>query len=119
MRKWRFMRKWQDGTRLSLVIRRRFDDQAVGTVELRPNGEEADVSYVVDATMRGHGLASLALERLLEWAGRERGLRQANIACHVDNIASRRVAEKCGFLFVGRTGDELLFSREVIPPEPG
>jgi hypothetical protein len=26
--------------------------------------------------------------------------RRARLACHVDNVASRRVAEKCGFVLV-------------------
>lgn len=40
----RFAREWCDGTRFSLVIRRRSNSEAVGTVELRPVADEADVS---------------------------------------------------------------------------
>jgi RimJ/RimL family protein N-acetyltransferase len=109
----RFEREWRDGTRFSLVIRRRLDDEAVGTVELRPNGDEADVSYMVSPELRGQGLAPRALKALLAWGSGELGLRYANLGCHVDNTASRRVAEKCGFVFASRDGDELQFRRST------
>lgn len=109
----RFARDWRDGTRLSLVIRRRSNDEAVGTVELRPVGDEADVSYMVLAELRGHDLAPRALNALLAWASHELRLRYANLGCHVDNTASRRVAEKCGFVYVGRQDDELRFRRSI------
>ena len=108
----RFMREWDEGSRFALVIRRRADRLAVGTVELRPDVDETDVSYMVVAELRGQGLASRALGAMLDWAVRELGLRSARLACHVDNAASRRVAEKCGFEFIGRDGDELRFRRD-------
>jgi len=109
----RFAQDWREGTRLSLVIRQRSNEEAVGTVELRPVGDEADVSYMVAAELRGQGLAPRALKALLRWASHELGLRYANLGCHVDNAASRRVAEKCGFVYVGRQDDELRFRRSV------
>ena len=48
---------------------------------------------VCELPCRGH--ASRALEAMLAWGARELGLREAGIACHVDNVASRRVAETC------------------------
>jgi len=109
----RFRAEWQDGTRYSVAIRRLSDDEAVGSVELRPTGETADVSYMVAAGLRGRGLAPRALTAMLTWGARELGLSHATLACHIDNTASRRVAEKCGFVFVSRRGDELLFRRAV------
>jgi RimJ/RimL family protein N-acetyltransferase len=113
----RFAREWNDGTRFSLVIRRRLSGEAVGTVELRPKGSEADVSYMVVAEWRGKGLAQLALEALLTWGQRELRLQHANLSCHVGNAASRRVAEKCRFLLIERRGDELRFRRYIGHPE--
>jgi RimJ/RimL family protein N-acetyltransferase len=109
----RFGREWRDGTRSSLVIRRRTDGEAVGTVELRPVGDDADVSYMVSPELRGQGIAPRALKAMLAWGSRELGLRYANVGCPVDNTASRRVAEKCGFVFVSCQGDELRFRRAL------
>src|SRR2546425_418728 len=66
------------------------------------------------AELRGQGLAPRALEAMLAWGARELALREANLGCHVDNTASRRVAEKCGFIFVDRQGDELHFRRDLL-----
>jgi RimJ/RimL family protein N-acetyltransferase len=43
----RFAREWREGTRFSFAIRRCSDGVAVGSVELRPSGNEADVSYML------------------------------------------------------------------------
>ena len=108
----RFARDWREGTRFSLAIRRSSDGEAVGSVELRPTGSEADVAYLVAPELRGQGLAARALVALIAWGTRELGLRQVNLACHVENTASQRAAEKSGFTFVRREGDELHFRRE-------
>jgi RimJ/RimL family protein N-acetyltransferase len=112
----RFTHEWGDGSRFSLVIRRRSNAEAVGTVELRPDGDEADVSFMVAAELRGQGLAPLALEALLAWGHRELRLRRVNLGCHVENVGSRRVAKKCGFRFVELRGDELRFRRDLDAP---
>ena len=110
-----FAREWQEGRRFSLAIRRRSDGEAVGSVELRPTGSEADVSYMVAPELRAQGLASRALVALIAWGMRELGLRRFNLACHVENTASQRVAEKSGFVFVCQEGDELRFRRDTTP----
>ena len=68
---------------------------------------------MVGAELRGRGLAPMAVEAMLAWGARELGLRRAHVSCHVDNVAPRRVAEKCGFVFVARDGDELRFRRDI------
>lgn len=109
----RFRAEWAAGTRLSLAIRQRATGRAVGAVELRPHGDTVEVSYLVAPDHRGRGLASRALEALFEWAARELSVSSALIDCHVDNLASRRVAAKCGFEETGRDGDQLHFARRL------
>jgi RimJ/RimL family protein N-acetyltransferase len=104
---------WREGKQLNLAIRRRADGEAAGWVELRPAGGEAEVSYNVDADLRGQGIAPRALNAFLSWAAEHIGVRRARLACHVDNVASRRVAEKCGFVLAGREGDEYRFRRDL------
>jgi RimJ/RimL family protein N-acetyltransferase len=108
-----FIRGWKTGARLSLAIRRIADGEAVGTVELRPRGEEADVSYLVIPELRGQGLASRSVAAALAWGVKELGLRRARIGCDVENVASRRVAEKCGFVLIGKYGTDLVFVRDL------
>jgi RimJ/RimL family protein N-acetyltransferase len=109
----RFQREWRDGPRCSLAIRLRVDGQAVGAVELRPTGETADVSFVVAPEWRGRGLAPRALLRMLDWGKRELGLCKARLECSAENLASRRVAEKCGFVLESGEGDKLRFSLDL------
>jgi RimJ/RimL family protein N-acetyltransferase len=107
------LRAWREGRQHNLAIRRSSDGEAVGWVELQRAGEQAEVSYNVTAELRGQGIAPRALSALLVWAASQIGLRRAHLACHVDNVASRRVAEKCGFVFVGQDGDEYRFERDL------
>jgi RimJ/RimL family protein N-acetyltransferase len=109
----RLREEWRVGTRLSLAIREHAASVAIGAVELRPRGEEAEVSYLVEPASRGRGLASLALDALLGWARDELGLRRAVLTCHIENVASQRVAARCGFRFASRTGDELRYARSL------
>jgi len=111
------LRAWQEGRRLNLAIRRRSDGEAVGWVELRLADHEAEVSYNVTAGLRGQGIASRALQAFLTWAARQVGLRRAHLACHIDNLASRRVAEKCGFVLLGQQGEEYRFRQDLDPAE--
>ena len=111
----RFAREWDEGTRFSFAIRRCSNGEAVGSVEIRPRGSEADVSYMLAPELRGQGLASRALAALIVWGTRELGLWRIHLGCHVDNTASQRVAERCGFELVGRDGDELRFRRDTMP----
>jgi len=110
------LRDWREGRRLNLAIRRSSDGEAVGWVELRPDGEQAEVSYNVTAELRGQGIAPRALSAFLAWAASETGLRRAHLVCHTGNVASRRVAEKCGFVFAGQDGDEYTFDRNLRSP---
>jgi RimJ/RimL family protein N-acetyltransferase len=107
------LQAWREGRQLNLAIRRSPDGEAVGWVELQQSGEQADVSYNVTAELRGQGIAPRALSALLAWAASQIGLRRARLACHVDNVASRRVAEKCGFVLVSQDGDEYKFERDL------
>jgi RimJ/RimL family protein N-acetyltransferase len=104
---------WADGTRFCFTIRRRTDDVAVGTLELRRDGDTAEVSYFVIPAYRAAGLATRSLVRVLEWATEELRLRVALLTCSLENPASRRVAEKSGFALVAQVGDELRFRRDL------
>jgi RimJ/RimL family protein N-acetyltransferase len=65
--------------------------------------------------LRGQSLAARALVVLIAWGTRELGLQSVHLACHVDNTDSQRVAEKSGFVFVCREGDEPRFRRDTMP----
>ena len=92
------------GSALSLVIADADDGALVGTVGLlRPDWEHrtVEIGYWVAPWGRGDGAAARAVALLAPWAIRELGF--ARVACDVDadNAASRRVAERAGFVLDG------------------
>ena len=109
----RFQAEWDDGSRFSLAIRDRASGRAVGAVELRPCDDAMEVSYVVAPALRRRGLASRAVAAVLSWARRELNVGVVLLNCHPDNLASQKVAEKCGFREVGSDTSEMRFAREL------
>ena len=61
----------------------------------------AELGYMVVQAARGRGVATAALRLLTEWAFGELGLLRAELLISVDNTASKRVAEQCGYVREG------------------
>jgi RimJ/RimL family protein N-acetyltransferase len=86
----------------------------VGTVMLRDEGSgRAEIAYGAHPWARGRGYVVRALELLLDWGFRERGLRTVIWWANKGNWASRRVAWRLGFSFDG-TVREWLPQRGVL-----
>ncbi|MFG3406097.1 GNAT family N-acetyltransferase [Streptomyces sp. NPDC048142] len=79
------------------------DGEPLGNVVLKrpdPVSDCAEVGYWTTAQARGRGVASRALTALTDWAFThfaEQGLRRLELLHQVDNEASCRVAERCGY----------------------
>jgi RimJ/RimL family protein N-acetyltransferase len=88
-----------------------------GTVEL---------GYVVAAAARGRGVATETLRLLTEWAFADLGAQRIELQISVENDASKRVAERCGyrregvrrsvFVKLGRREDMEVWSRLHTDP---
>ncbi|TCC01528.1 GNAT family N-acetyltransferase [Kribbella soli] len=80
-------------------------ERVLGNVVLKEfadDGSTAEVGYWTAAWARGQSLAPRALDVLTEWAFgtfAARGLERLVLRHQVDNVASCRVAQKCGFAF--------------------
>jgi RimJ/RimL family protein N-acetyltransferase len=91
--------------RLLFGVWQRSDGRFLGEVGLHDidwDRGSAAVGYWLRASARGRRLIDEALERLQSHATRTLGVRhfEAHIAC--ENIASRRVAERHGYVLVGQ-----------------
>ena len=73
------------------------DGQLVGSIASFPSGDETEVTYWLDRSAWGRGIASRALELLLELVP----ARPLHARAASDNIASLRVLRKAGFAIVG------------------
>jgi predicted acetyltransferase len=76
-------------------------DEYVGRISLRHELTEAllewggHIGYVVRPSARGRGLASAALDGMLDVC-RDLGIDPVLVTCDVDNVASRRTIERAG-----------------------
>ena len=57
----------------------------------------AAIGYWLAAHARGHGVATHAVLLVARWAFEEVGISRVALTCGPDNLASQRVAERCGF----------------------
>lgn len=98
-------RDWADGRRFSWAVADQLDPVLIGVVELREvdlvDGR-AEASCWTRAGHRRAGAASESLSAVLNFGFNGIGLDQVIYRHAENNIASRRVAEKCGFVFSGR-----------------
>lgn len=90
---------WDDGRRAEFVAEDAATGTALGRVGLRW-GEPgvAEVGYWVDPHARNRGVGTAAVRVVCQWAVATAGIELIEWRCDADNIASRRVAEKAGFL---------------------
>ena len=90
---------WDDGRSAEFVAEDAATATRLGRVGLRM-GEPgaAEVGYWVDPRARQRGVATAALRAACRWAVTTAGIEFIEWRCEAGNIASRRVAEKAGFL---------------------
>ena len=94
----------RDGTRIGFAV----VDDATGKhlgMALAPVVEReaatAELGYIVARAARGRGVATAALDLLTDWALLELGLQRLELRISVGNTASKRVAERCGYVREG------------------
>jgi RimJ/RimL family protein N-acetyltransferase len=90
---------WDEGQRQEFVVEEASTETPLGRVGLgvRTSGS-AEIGYWVDPRARGRGVATDAVRAVCRWAFTTPDLELIEWRCEVGNIASRRVAEKAGFL---------------------
>jgi RimJ/RimL family protein N-acetyltransferase len=96
--------------------------------EIDREGGELELGYIVAREARGKGVASEILRLLTRWAFDELGAYRAYLIIDVENPASARVAERCGYRLEGvmrsihvkpgRRADAGLWSRLPGDPSP-
>ena len=96
--------------------------------EIDRAGGEVELGYIVAPTARGRGVATEILRLLTDWAFGELGAMRAYLVIDVENHASARVAEHCGYvregvmrsihLKQGERVDAGLWSRLPSDPDP-
>ncbi|GII56297.1 putative acetyltransferase [Planotetraspora thailandica] len=108
---------WETGSRFSFAVLGHDAGTPIGHVVVKVTGLEdpscsstAEVGYWTSAGVRGRGVAGRALETVSRWAlGSQRivPLVRLDLLHAVDNHASCRVADKCGYVL-----------QSVLPAQP-
>ena len=70
---------------------------AASVYDLLADQDRAGIGYWLAPRARGRGLATRALRLLSGWALEELSIARLELTCAPDNLASQRVAERCGF----------------------
>ena len=73
------------------------DDTNVGYVQLVPIEEGYEVGYHIGKQYTKNGYATEALKAFLEYMKEEKKLEKVYGICVSENMASRKVLERCGF----------------------
>lgn len=76
--------------------------RVLGSIGIRKNDDGVgEIGYWIRAEARGKGVMTQALVLLARWALTDEGLARVQLRADVENVASRRVAEKAGFRLEG------------------
>jgi ribosomal-protein-alanine N-acetyltransferase len=91
----------QDPTAVCFAIADRETDQLLGNLPVRLNDGLATLSYWVAPTARGRGVATEALRLASSWIDDTFGRPILELEIHPENVGSRRVAERVGYVDAG------------------
>jgi RimJ/RimL family protein N-acetyltransferase len=93
---------WDEGRVYRFAVLERESDQVLGVAGLNREGEDvAELHYWIRTSHAGRGLTTEAGRTLVGWARDELHLGRLTLWAGRDNLASRRVAEKLGFVHLG------------------
>jgi len=96
---------WSEDRVYQFAILDRSTRRPLGVAGLnREDGETAELHYWVRTDHAGRGLTTEACRALVAWARDELGLKRLTLWAGTENAASRRVAEKLGFVHAGPLG---------------
>jgi RimJ/RimL family protein N-acetyltransferase len=102
---------WDSGQRAEFLAEDSVTRARLGRVglDLRASADgTAEIGYWVDARARNRGVAAGAVRAVCRWAFATLGLELIEWRCEVGNVASRRVAEKAGFLIEATVRERLV-----------
>jgi RimJ/RimL family protein N-acetyltransferase len=98
---------FRSGRSAPLVIAESATDQPVGLINLQFRDDRVPaIAYSVFPGYRGKGAAPRAVRLMTGWAFAGLGLSELLLEIDQGNLASLRVAEKCGFQAAGRAVDQ-------------
>ena len=105
---------WKSDQEYTWVLRPLDSDELLGVISLRV--ESGSIGFWLGAPYRGNAYIPEAQRMVADWAFSEGIVDAIHWECLVGNVASARVARKCGFTFTG-AGASLSVYRDGSHPE--
>lgn len=103
------------GERAEFVVEDAQTGERLARVGLGMRGDgTAEVGYWTAPAARGRGVAPAAVRAICRWAFAERELDLIEWRAEIGNVASRRVAEKAGFVLEGSLRKRLVHRGERV-----
>ncbi|MGD1946472.1 MAG: GNAT family N-acetyltransferase [Croceivirga sp.] len=68
--------------------------------ELFKNPGQAELAYCISYQYKGKGIMTTVVKKIIEWSFFSINLNRLQIIVHESNLASMRIAEKCGFKYI-------------------
>jgi len=84
-------------------------DTFAGSINLRSDGDEAEIGYWLDSRYTGNGYATLATKALTTYAREHRGYSRIFAEVVEGNEASNRVLERAGYCRTAREAGRVIF----------
>jgi RimJ/RimL family protein N-acetyltransferase len=105
----RWERERRAGVRFPFAVRNRTGDLVGGCELARVGDDVANASYWTLPGHRRRGVASEALRLLCTLAFNDFGFRRIEVVADIDNVASWRIALRCGFRECGMREGRMLY----------
>jgi|TARA_B110000196_G_C20987011_1_gene586256 ribosomal-protein-alanine N-acetyltransferase len=94
------------------------DKKHIGNIKLGPIKWEhlsSEISFFIgDKNFLGKGIMSATVNKIINFAFQELGLKKINAGYYEKNTASAKLFEKCGFNIEGVRGDNIIFEGKRI-----
>jgi len=88
---------WQEGEAFPWTIIRKIDNQLLGMVEITAiDHSGVCLGYVLARPFWGEGYMTESLQLIIQWAFRQNDIYRVWAFCDIENMASKKVMEKCG-----------------------
>jgi [ribosomal protein S5]-alanine N-acetyltransferase len=98
----RCMEAWGKGDRFPYILTLAENNQPIGMLEARVQEHLLDIGYVLAQSEWGKAYMPEAINALVSLAFQVDRIFRVQATCDIDNYASARTLEKCGFIQEGR-----------------
>ncbi len=88
-----------------------YDEQLAGTIDLHfidQKNKKAEIGYWLHSKFANKGIASKTVLKICDIAFEDLNLNKLTIIADTENIASNKVAQKCGFIFVATDREDVV-----------